>query len=152
MTQSIDSTHFTFEYPDEAGYPDGVGTLTQDQTVLVGEVLDDPHALGLDFALVDNDAESIFQAIVGDTEIAVLPYTRAGDHRLVLLATSVFPEFRGQGVATALIRRVLDDVRAHGKTVTIMCPVVRTFVDRNPDYADLVDPQHPGVTRGRGHV
>ncbi len=38
MTQSIDSTHFTFEYPDEAGYPDGVGTLTQDQTVLIGEM------------------------------------------------------------------------------------------------------------------
>jgi predicted GNAT family acetyltransferase len=81
-----------------------------------------------------------------------MPYTRAGDDRLVLLATSVFPEFRGQGVATELIRRVLDDVRRQHKTVTIMCPVVRTFIDRHPDYADLVDAQHPGVTRSRGHV
>ncbi|HLU63607.1 MAG TPA: GNAT family N-acetyltransferase [Protaetiibacter sp.] len=152
MTQSIDSTHFTFEYPDEAGYPDGVGTLTQDQTVLIGEMLADPRELGLDFTLVDDDAESTYEAIVGDTEIAAMPYTRAGDDRLVLLATSVFPEFRGQGVATELIRRVLDDVRRQHKTVTIMCPVVRTFIDRHPDYADLVDAQHPGVTRSRGHV
>jgi predicted GNAT family acetyltransferase len=152
MTQSIDSTHFTFEYPDEAGYPDGVGTLTQDQTVLIGEMLADPRELGLDFTLVDDDAESTYEAIVGDTEVAAMPYTRAGDDRLVLLATSVFPEFRGQGVATELIRRVLDDVRRQHKTVTIMCPVVRTFIDRHPDYADLVDAQHPGVTRSRGHV
>ncbi|GMA92049.1 hypothetical protein GCM10025869_25780 [Homoserinibacter gongjuensis] len=144
MTQSIDSTHFTFEYPDEAGYPDGVGTLTQDQTVLIGEMLADPRELGLDFTLVDDDAENTYEAIVGDTEIAAMPYTRAGDDRLVLLATSVFPEFRGQGVATELIRRVLDDVRRQHKTVTIMCPVVRTFIDRHPDYADLVDAQHPG--------
>ncbi|HET8897022.1 MAG TPA: GNAT family N-acetyltransferase [Protaetiibacter sp.] len=152
MTQSIDSTHFTFGYPDEAGYPDGVGTLTQDQTVLVGEMLADPRALDLDFTLVDDDAESSYEAIVGDTEVGALPYTRVGDDRLVLLATSVFPEFRGRGVATELIRRVLDDVRRQRKTVTIMCPVVRTFIDRHPDYADLVDAQHPGVTRSRGHV
>ena len=152
MTQSNDSTPFTFEYPDEAGYPDGVGTLTQDQTVLVGEMLADPRELGLDFTLVDNEAESTYEAIVEDTEIAAMPYTRAGDDRLVLLATSVFPEFRGQGVATELIRRVLDDVRRQHKTVTIMCPVVRTFIDRHPDYADLVDAQHPGVTRSRGHL
>jgi uncharacterized protein len=66
----------------------------------------------------------------------------------VLLATSVFPEFRKQGIATELIRRVLDDVRTQGKTVTIMCPIVRTFIEHNPGYADLIDPKHPGVTKG----
>jgi predicted GNAT family acetyltransferase len=65
----------------------------------------------------------------------------------VLWATSVFPEFRGQGIARELIRRVLDDVRAQGKTVTIMCPIVRTFVENNPEYADLIDPDHAGVTK-----
>ena len=79
--------------------------------------------------------------------MAGLTYDVAGDDRLVLRATSVFPEFRKQGIATELIRRVLDDVRAQGKTVTIMCPVVRTFIEHNPEYADLIDPEHPGVTR-----
>jgi predicted GNAT family acetyltransferase len=67
--------------------------------------------------------------------------------RIVLLGTSVYPEYRKQGVGTELIRRVLDDVRTQGKTVTVLCPVVRTFIDHNRDYADLVDPKHPGVTR-----
>jgi len=35
-------TGYAFEYPDEAGYPDGIGTLSQDQAVLIDEVIDDP--------------------------------------------------------------------------------------------------------------
>jgi hypothetical protein len=40
---------------------------------------------------------------------------------------------------------VLDAVRAQGKTVTIMCQIVRIFIEENPEYADLIDPEHPGV-------
>jgi predicted GNAT family acetyltransferase len=148
MTNPTESTRYTFEYPDEAGYPDGMGTLSQDQAVLIDEVLDDSRAPAFEFAVVNDKKTGIYEAIVGDREIAGLPYEVAGDDRLVLLATSVFPEFRKQGIATELIRRVLDDVRAQGKTVTIMCPIVRTFIDHNREYADLIDPAHPGVTRG----
>jgi predicted GNAT family acetyltransferase len=148
MTDATEPTRYTFEYPDEAGYPDGKGTLSQDQVVLIDEVIDDPHAPAFDFTVVNDEKSSSYEAIVGDREIAGLPYDVADDHRLVLLATSVFPEFRNQGIATELIRRVLDDVRAQGRTVTVRCPIVSTFIERNPEYADLVDPQHPGVTRG----
>ena len=112
------------------------------------ELLDDPHAPAFDFEVVNDEKAGIYKAIVGDREIAGLPYNVAGDDRLVLLATSVFPEFRKQGIATELIRHVLDDVRAQGKTVTIMCPIVRTFIENNPEYADLVDSKHSGVTKG----
>jgi hypothetical protein len=43
---------------------------------------------------------------------------------------------------------VLNDVRAQGKTATIMCPIARAFIENNPEYADLIDPEHPGVTKG----
>jgi predicted GNAT family acetyltransferase len=148
MTDPIEPTRYAFEYPDEAGYPDGKGTLSQDQAVLIGEVIDDPHAPAFDFYVVNDEKTGIYKAIVGDTEIAGLPYDVASDDRLVLLAASVFPEFRKQGIATELIRRVLDDVRTQGKTVTVMCPIVRTFIEHNPEYADLIDPKHPGVTKG----
>jgi predicted GNAT family acetyltransferase len=139
-----DSIPFTFEYPDEAGYPDGTGTLSQDQEILMRDVLD-PHAPAFDFTVVNDRETGAYEAIVGDREIAGLTYTVAGEHRLVLQATAVYPEFRKQGIATDLIRRVLDDVRAQGKTVTILCPIVRAFIERNPGYAELIDPRHPGV-------
>ena len=148
MTNPAEPTRYAFEYPDEAGYPDGKGTLSQDQVVLIDEVIADENAPTFDFTVVNDEKAGIYDAIVGDSEIAGLTYSIAGDGRLVLLAASVYPEFRKQGVATELIRRVLDDVRAQGKTVTILCPIVRTFIEHNPEYADLIDPNHPGVTRG----
>lgn len=144
-----DSTPHAFEYPDEAGYPDGTGTLSQDQVVLIDEV-DDPHAPAFAFTVVNDQEARVYEAIVGDREIGGLTYDVVkGADRLVLRATSIFPEFRGQGIATELIRQVLDDVRAQGKSVTIMCPIVSSFVDRNSEYADLVDAAHPGVIRAR---
>jgi predicted GNAT family acetyltransferase len=139
-----DNIPFTFEYPDEAGYPDGTGTLSQDQVALMTDVLD-PHAPAFDFTLVNDQETGAYEAIVGDREVAGLTYSVASDHRLVLQATAVYPEFRKQGIATELIRRVLDDVRAQGKTVTILCPIVRAFIERNAQYADLIDANHPGV-------
>jgi predicted GNAT family acetyltransferase len=148
MTDRNEPTRYAFEYRDEAGYPDGKGTLTQDQAVLIDEVIDDQSGPAFDFAVVNDEKAGIYDAIIGDREIAGLTYNAAGDDRLVLLAASVYPEFRKQGIATELIRRVLDDVRVQGKTVTILCPIVRTFIEHNPEYADLIDPEHPGVTRG----
>jgi predicted GNAT family acetyltransferase len=148
MTDPTEPTRDAFEDPDQAGHPDGKTTPSQDQTVLIKEVIEDPHVPAFDFYLVNDEKAGIYGAIVGDTEIAGLPYNVAGDNRLVLLATSVVPEFRKQGIATELIRRVLDDVRTQGKTVTIMCPIVRTFIEHNPEYGDLIDPKHPGATKG----
>ena len=141
MTDGTEPARDAFEH-------DGNGTLSQDQIVLIDEVIDDPHVPAFDFAVVNDEKSGTYEAIVGDRAIAGLPYNVAGDDRLVLLGTSVFPEFRKRGIATELIRRTLDDVRAQRKTVTLMCPIVRTFIDHNPEYADLIDPEHPGVTQG----
>jgi predicted GNAT family acetyltransferase len=138
-----------FEYPDEAGYPDGIGTLTQDQVALMHEVNTDDHSPTITFFVTNNETISTYEAISGDTVIGGLTYNTAAENRLVLVAAAVFPEYRGQGVATELIRRVLEDVRMRGKTVTILCPIVWAFIDRNPQYDDLVDAALPGLRKTR---
>ena len=142
-------TNSDFEYPDEAGYPDGVGTLTQDQVVLIDEVNTGDHAPTMTFFVTDNNTTSAYEAISGDTVIGGLTYEVASENRLVLIAAAVYPEYRGQGVATELIRRVLDDVRTRGVTVTILCPIVWAFIDRNPEYSDLIDADLPGRRKAR---
>jgi predicted GNAT family acetyltransferase len=98
-----------------------------------------------DFEVVQDEKAGVYAAVLGGREVGGLTYDVAGDGRLVLLATSVFPEFRRRGIATGLIRHVLDDARARGTTVTVRCPIVRTFIENNPGYADLLDPGNPGV-------
>jgi predicted GNAT family acetyltransferase len=42
-------------------------------------------------------------------------------------------------VGSTLVRGALDDVRAHGLRVVPRCSFVRGYIERHPDYADLVD-------------
>jgi predicted GNAT family acetyltransferase len=92
----------------------------------------------LAFDIVNNEKAGVYEATADGREIAGLTYNVAGNDHLVLAATSVFPEFRGQGIASELIQRVLDDIRLQGKTITVRCPIVASFIERNPGYADLV--------------
>lgn len=144
MTDAFRTARYEFEYPDTAGYPDGTGILSQDQKILIDEVLDTDAGPDFEFGLVDDEKQGAYVAFVGDTEIGGITYSLLGS-RVVLLAASVYPEFRHQGVATEMIRRVLDIVRSQGRTVTIICPIVRTFIDRHPQYEELVDATDPGV-------
>jgi uncharacterized protein len=45
---------------------------------------------------------------------------------------------RGRGLASQLIKSVLDEVRARGLKIVPRCPFVRAYVDRHPEYRDLV--------------
>jgi predicted GNAT family acetyltransferase len=45
-----------------------------------------------------------------------------------------------------LVAKALDDIRRSGKTITIVCPIVWEVINRHPQYRDLVDEKHPGVT------
>jgi predicted GNAT family acetyltransferase len=57
---------------------------------------------------------------------------------MVLPHVVIEPAFGGQGLATTLIREVLDDARAQGVKVVPACTFVAAFIDKNPDYQDLV--------------
>lgn len=52
--------------------------------------------------------------------------------------TRVEDRFEGQGVGSRLAREALDDVRSAGLRVVPRCPFIRSWIDRHPDYADLV--------------
>jgi predicted GNAT family acetyltransferase len=81
---------------------------------------------------VINDAEhGRWVATLGADAIAELTYRFVGG-RVVLLSTWVDHAYRKHRVATELVARVLDEIRKSGKKITIICPVVGEFIDRNP--------------------
>jgi quinol monooxygenase YgiN/predicted GNAT family acetyltransferase len=97
----------------------------------------------------ENTESQTYDALVDDDIAGTLLYEREGP-RLVLTHTAVQPRFQHKGVASALIAGALDDIRAKGAKITILCPMVNTFIKSHPDYADLVDAEHPGVARRQG--
>ncbi|CAB4687406.1 MAG: GNAT family N-acetyltransferase [Actinobacteria bacterium] len=58
---------------------------------------------------------------------------------ITFVHTEVGDAFGGQGVGGAIARAALDDVRARGThRVVPQCPFIRGWIDKHPDYADLV--------------
>jgi hypothetical protein len=61
----------------------------------------------------------------------------------VFTHTEVDDAFEGQGVGSALARFALDDVRSGGqgdaRRVVPTCPFIRGWIEKHPDYADLVE-------------
>jgi hypothetical protein len=92
---------------------------------------------GDELAIVDNADERRYEARLGEDLAGWVDYRRVRD-RLVALHTEVLPEFGGRGIASALVRRVLDDVRAAGGTITPRCPFFVAHFERHPEDADLV--------------
>ncbi|WP_433119954.1 GNAT family N-acetyltransferase [Micromonospora sp. CA-246542] len=89
----------------------------------------------------DNPAKNRFEILVDDALAGFTAYLPRGEDVLVFTHTEVDPGFQGKGVGGALIRATLDQVRARGGRVVPQCPFVAAFIDKHPEYADLVAEQ-----------
>ncbi|MGI8457040.1 MAG: GNAT family N-acetyltransferase [Propionibacteriaceae bacterium] len=88
--------------------------------------------------VVDNHASHRFEADVGGHLAGFAEYL-SQPGRIVFTHTEVDPAYEGQGVGSALARCALDDVRAHSTLrVVPRCPFIKGWIERHPDYADLV--------------
>lgn len=85
----------------------------------------------------DNPAKHRFEILVDDALAGFTAYLPRGEV-LVFTHTEVEPRFQDMGVGAALIRATLDQVRERGGRVVPRCPFVAAFIDRHPEYADLV--------------
>jgi predicted GNAT family acetyltransferase len=94
----------------------------------------------------DNPENRTYEARVGESVVGALVYEIEGP-RVVLTHAWVEPSRRDTGVGHALARGALDDLRAKGRSITVFCTFVAEFIDENPEYADLVDKEHPGTPR-----
>lgn len=86
---------------------------------------------------VRNDtARSRYELDAGEA-VAFAAYERR-EGRLVFTHTEVPEALSGRGIGSALARGALDDVRASGLRVVPLCPFIAAFIERHPDYRDLV--------------
>jgi uncharacterized protein len=90
-----------------------------------------------DLVITDNVDARRYEARLDGELAGWVDYGRVKT-RLVALHTEVLPEFGGRGIASALVRRVLDDARSAGGTITPRCPFFVSHFQRHPEDADLI--------------
>lgn len=87
--------------------------------------------------VVDAAGRSRFEIRIGD-DVAGRAHYLLRDGVLVITHTEIDDRFGGRGLAGVLIRGALDAARARGLAVRPDCPFARSWIEKHPDYADLV--------------
>jgi predicted GNAT family acetyltransferase len=91
----------------------------------------------MELTVRDNPEAGRYELLDGDRVLGVAAYERRGD-TVVFTHTEVDPDAGESGLGSTLVRGALDDVRVRGEKVIARCPFVRGWIERHPEYADLV--------------
>ncbi|MFI0485203.1 GNAT family N-acetyltransferase [Actinomadura sp. 9N215] len=87
---------------------------------------------------ITDNAERNRYEIRLDGELAGFVEYEVGEGSVALVHTEVAPAFEGRGVGGSLARGVLDDLRARGLSAVPVCPFIKKWIEKHPDYQDLV--------------
>jgi uncharacterized protein len=94
-------------------------------------------------AVTDNSTESRFELRLDGELVGFAEYRPAGDSTIIA-HTEIAEGHEGEGLGGALVRGALERIRASGKTVIPTCPFTAAFIQRHPEYVEVVDPSLRG--------
>ncbi len=83
-----------------------------------------------------NEQAQRFETTI-DGHTGYISYQQRSD-ALVYDHTIVPQALGGQGVGSALVKHALDYARDHNKKVVPQCSFVASYIDKHPDYQDLI--------------
>jgi predicted GNAT family acetyltransferase len=92
-----------------------------------------------ELTVADNPDESRFELRAAGEVAGWIDYRPAGAS-VIFAHTEILPGNEQKGFGSVLVRGALDEMRSRGTTVIPSCPFTAAFIQRHPEYADVVDP------------
>jgi predicted GNAT family acetyltransferase len=86
--------------------------------------------------VIDNKAHHRFELMV-EGHLAAAYYKVEGNF-ITFIHTEVPPELGGKGVGSRLVQGALDQVGAAGRKMIPVCPFVKAWIGKHPEYKDLL--------------
>ena len=90
----------------------------------------------MEIELIDNTDKSRFEVEIQD-KMAIMDYKKK-DNKLYILHTEVPKEFEGKGIASAMVKKVLNLIKEKDMKLVSLCPFVSGYIKRHPEYKSLV--------------
>jgi len=91
----------------------------------------------MDYNVQHNIAESRFEVII-DNLTSVVDYTVDHNGNLKITHTGVPQQLEGRGIAAALTKAILNYARDNFIKVRPLCPYTKAYIEKHPEYSDLV--------------
>jgi len=90
-----------------------------------------------DAVVVDSFERQRYELLLGGEVAGVLHYRRHGGG-VELAHTEIDQAFEGRGLAGRLASAALADARSRATPVVASCPFVAGYLERHPEYRDLL--------------
>jgi predicted GNAT family acetyltransferase len=87
--------------------------------------------------VVNNPEQNRYELRRDDELVGFVTY-RERPGLIAFVHTETDNRLEGQGLASQLVAGALDDVRGRGLEVLPFCPFANSYIQRHPEYADLV--------------
>lgn len=89
----------------------------------------------MEYNIINNREAKRFELTIDDkTSIVAYALFEGG---ISFLHTEVPPELEGKGIASALAKHVLEYAKANNLKVLPLCPYIKKYIDRHPEYQYL---------------
>jgi len=95
-------------------------------------------ALTDELTVVHDEQNNRYVLVRGGIELGQSVYDRPEPGVIEFLHTEIDPELQEHGLGSRLAAGALDDVRANSSDrVVALCPFIRGYIQKHPEYADL---------------
>lgn len=84
-----------------------------------------------------NPEKSRYEIFVDEHRVGLMTYRIDGD-TVTTPHTEIDEAYGGRGLGQQLVKWALDEIRDTGRYVQPLCPFVKAYVDKHPDYRTLV--------------
>ena len=92
-----------------------------------------------DMTVTEHPEARRFELRSGDEVAGWIDYLPAGAS-VIFAHTEILPGHERQGLGSILVRGALEQMRERGTSVIPMCPFTAAFIQRHPEFVDVVDP------------
>ncbi len=76
--------------------------------------------------------------VPGHEEAGELTFSKLGNSTVIADHTGVPESLRGQGIAMAMVERLIADARTEGFKIVPLCPFIRAQYAKHPEWADVM--------------
>ena len=100
----------------------------------------------VDFRIRHNSDRNRFEVLDGGAVVGGAAYLdRDAEGQRIFYHTVIDEEYGGQGLAGRLAAQALDETVAAGLTIVPVCPYIRKYLQKHPEYSGCVNKPTPAV-------